>query len=1077
MEFHVSRDSRERYGFDESLFSLNGNVVFPNFAASRRFAQRMNETRAAELAADPARTARPGDLNAMGLIDEVLHSVIELYRQQRDPKLMSSALKTLEKELGAEQVESTLRTFAEHFPTVAAYRGDLSADEYLRGETDGRANREIALEELLLNWLANENPAYERYDELFDDRPIAQRTAYDDVVDGLTEFLAGGPAFGPEGEDLVTLLRKPALAAPDSLAEQIKWLRERWGFALGRLGDRLAIGLDVLSEDDRADWMRLHPNVGGAVDGAPADAAALHGFEDLPAEEEHFSQDLHWMPRLVLLAKSTYVWLDQLARAYGRPISRLDQIPNEELDRIAGRGFSGLWLIGLWERSRASQTIKQLRGQPDAVASAYSLMDYQIADDLGGEEAYGNLRDRAWQRGIRLASDMVPNHMGIDSRWVIEHPDWFINRPDAPYPVYSYNGPNLSSDERVGIYLEDHYFDSSDAAVTFKRTDRSSGEERYVYHGNDGTSFPWNDTAQLDYLNPDVREAVIQTILHVARLFPVIRFDAAMTLAKKHIQRLWYPEPGTGGAIPSRAEYSMSRRDFNRRMPQEFWREVVDRVAVEAPDTLLLAEAFWLMEGYFVRTLGMHRVYNSAFMNMMRDEKNAEYRLVVKNTLEFDPQILKRYVNFMNNPDEKSAVEQFGVDDKYFGVATVMATMPGLPMFGHGQVEGFTEKYGMEYRRARLDEALNQGLVARHEQQIFPLLHRRELFAEVTDFAFYDFVTAEGTVNEDVFAYSNSFDGQRTLVVYHNRFGDARGWLRRAAATGRSLGEGLRLASVEGRFLVLRDHRSGLEFLRSQAELVHDGLYLELDAYRCHVFLELRDVADASDGRWRRLADWLGGRGVASLDVAMREMELAPLHAALRADDAAVAVREAAALVGAPVPAKWPSAASAAEAVDNFLAGVRPRLAGGKWVDEWLADRALPDADLVAVRLALGGAAQDGISPALMRDPHFRRLIGVNEHDSVEWFNKERFEETVRLLGLARELVKAAERAGYRLDRLADELSPAKSHMKATPLSEHARSAPSDGRHEAENGPKSADSGPRERDSTRTARSTLKKQP
>jgi len=26
------------------------------------------------------------------------------------------------------------------------------------------------------------------------------------------------------------------------------------------------------------------------------------------------------------------------------------------------------------------------------------------------------------------------------------------------------------------------------------------------------------------------------------------------------------------------------------------------------------------MEGYFVRTLGMHRVYNSAFMNMLRDE-------------------------------------------------------------------------------------------------------------------------------------------------------------------------------------------------------------------------------------------------------------------------------------------------------------------------------------------------------------------------------------------------------------------------------------------------------------------------
>ena len=73
----------------------------------------------------------------------------------------------------------------------------------------------------------------------------------------------------------------------------------------------------------------------------------------------------------------------------------------------------------------------------------------------------------------------------------------------------------------------------------------------------------------------------------------------------------------------------MTQGEFDAAMPDEFWREVVDRVAQEAPDTLLLAEAFWMLEGYFVRTLGMHRVYNSAFMHMLRDEKNAEYRTVI----------------------------------------------------------------------------------------------------------------------------------------------------------------------------------------------------------------------------------------------------------------------------------------------------------------------------------------------------------------------------------------------------------------------------------------------------------------
>ena len=50
--------------------------------------------------------------------------------------------------------------------------------------------------------------------------------------------------------------------------------------------------------------------------------------------------------------------------------------------------------------------------------------------------------------------------------------------------------------------------------------------------------------------------------------------------------------------------------------------------------------------------------------------------------------------------------------DKYFGVATLMATLPGLPMFGHGQIEGYTERYGMEYKQAKMDEWPNEDLVA-----------------------------------------------------------------------------------------------------------------------------------------------------------------------------------------------------------------------------------------------------------------------------------------------------------------------------------------------------------------------------
>jgi glycosidase len=627
-------------------------------------------------------------------------------------------------------------------------------------------------------------------------------------------------------------------------------------------------------------------------DRAPAEVYEFLGMEQEP---ERFSFDLEWMPKLVLVAKNVYVWLHQLSRKYRRSIYRLDQIPDEELNLLARWGFNGLWLIGVWERSLASKRIKELLGDPDAVASAYSLFDYQIASDLGGEEAFQNLKDRAWRRGIRMASDMVPNHVGIDSRWVIEHPDWFISLDDSPFPAYRFNGPDLSWHGEVGIYLEDHYFDRSDAAVVFKRVDRRSGDEKFVYHGNDGTRMPWNDTAQLNYLNPEVREGVIQTILHVARKFPVIRFDAAMTLAKRHYQRLWFPEPGTGGAIPSRAEHGLSKKQFNDLVPEEFWRQVVDRVAQEAPDTLLLAEAFWLLEGYFVRTLGMHRVYNSAFMNMLKDEENSKYRSVIKNTLEFNPEVLKRFVNFMSNPDEETAVTQFGKGDKYFGVCTMMVTMPGLPMFAHGQVEGFNEKYGMEYRYAKWDEQPDQELIERHEREIFPLMKRRHLFADVQNFLLYDFFTPEGYVNEDVFAYSNRVGDERALIIYHNKYASARGWIRSSVAhsikTGegdertliqKDLGEGLGLHDDQDYFCIFRDNGAGLEYIRNSRELCAKGLYVELGAYRCHVFIDFREVRDTPWRAYARIAEDLNGCGIPSIEDALTEMLLQPLQNAFK---------------------------------------------------------------------------------------------------------------------------------------------------------------------------------------------------
>jgi hypothetical protein len=255
---------------------------------------------------------------------------------------------------------------------------------------------------------------------------------------------------------------------------------------------------------------------------------------------------------------------------------------------------------------------------------------------------------------------------------------------------------------------------------------------------------------------------------------------------------------------------------------------------------------------------------------------------------------MKRYVNFMNNPDERTAVDQFGKGDKYFGICTLLATMPGLPMFGHGQIEGYTEKYGMEYRRAYWDEKPDPHLVSRHEREIFPLLHRRYIFAGVENFLLYDFFTPGGHVNEDVFAYSNRVGGERALVVYHNRYAETRGWIRTSVAYAvktedggqrleqEPLGKGLGLEDSGETFTIFRDQVTGLEYIRNNRELHESGLYVELSAYKCHVFLDFRQVRDDQWHQYGQLAAYLNGRGVPSIDEALKEILLQPVHQRFR---------------------------------------------------------------------------------------------------------------------------------------------------------------------------------------------------
>src|SRR5262245_59451020 len=136
---------------------------------------------------------------------------------------------------------------------------------------------------------------------------------------------------------------------------------------------------------------------------------------------------------------NTRVWLTELSRTLGRPAT-LDDIPDAELDRVAGTGFDWIWFLSVWQTGAAGQAVSRANpewrhefeetlpdlDEEDIAGSGFAITGYTVHQQLGGDAALARLRERLRRRGLRLMLDFVPNHMALDHPWVEEHPDFFI---------------------------------------------------------------------------------------------------------------------------------------------------------------------------------------------------------------------------------------------------------------------------------------------------------------------------------------------------------------------------------------------------------------------------------------------------------------------------------------------------------------------------------------------------------------------------------------------------------------------------------------------------------------------------
>jgi hypothetical protein len=475
---------------------------------------------------------------------------------------------------------------------------------------------------------------------------------------------------------------------------------------------------------------------------------------------------------------NTRVRLTELSRALGRAAT-LDDLPDAELDEVAGRGFDWVWLLSVWSTGAAGRrvsrenpewrrefehTLPDLR-EDDIPGSGFAITGYAVSAALGGDPALARLRERLRRRGLRLTLDFVPNHTALDHPWVDDHPTRFVAGTEGELERAPQNWTRVPGRRGPAI----------------------------LAHGRDPYFPGWPDTLQLDYANPDTQDAMSRELVKIAGQCDGVRCDMAMLVLPDVFERTW-----------------------GRRAPL-FWPEAIGRVRERHPGFRFMAEVYWDLEWTM-----MQQGFDYAYDKRLYDRLHQGHARPVREHLLAGLDYQQRLARFMENHDEPRAATAFP-PGMHEAAAVVTYLTPGLRFFHDGQLEGRRKRISPHLGRAPV-EPVDGALKAFYERLLAVV---RQPVVRDGQWRLLECVPAwDGNWTWDGFiAWCWQGPGaERRLVTVNYSGSQGQCYVR------------LPLSDLSDRSVRLEDLLSPARYDRAGRDLVSRGLYLDLGPWGHHVF-------------------------------------------------------------------------------------------------------------------------------------------------------------------------------------------------------------------------------------------------
>lgn len=490
------------------------------------------------------------------------------------------------------------------------------------------------------------------------------------------------------------------------------------------------------------------------------------------------SSTFAYRPHPHLYEINTWAWLEELSAKLGRKIG-LHDVPDSEWDNIARLGFDFIWLMGVWEHSPIGRRFFQTDAPSfpgfdqalpswklsQVVGSPYSVRQYQPDARIGSWADLDHVREKLRARNIGVILDFVANHTAPDHPWTASHPEYYIRGAQ-----------------------DDFRKDPSDFYLM-----ETGAEPNLLAHGRDPYFPPWRDVVQLNYFEPAARSALIDELREVAKHCDGVRCDMAMLVLNDIFARTWGPLLA-GREAP----------------PREFWTDAVAAV----PEFVWLAEVYWNCEGP-IQSLGLQFTYDKGLYDALRDGHIDE----VHSRLSADLATQSHAARFLENHDEARSAAVFGaVKREAFG--TLIATLPGMRFYHHGQLDGRKIHLPIPLAVAA-PEKLDADTRAFYER-ILKLTN--ESVFHSGQWQLLEIQSGGDDTFRNLVAYQWLAKNSRKVVIVNLSGSTSQARVRFPAGIS---------ASQQYMFL---DQLHDVRYPRAGEEIVQSGLYVRLDPFRAHLF-------------------------------------------------------------------------------------------------------------------------------------------------------------------------------------------------------------------------------------------------